>query len=136
MSVTIWVSVSYYSGQLGHFPKALVLPSIPYRCFPARSMPLAPSPVQGLGPDLGPDHYSAALQQLLGYSPRLVQLAAEDMEGVWADMKAVAEELKLGREGVCKIQGGCGAEGRGRGGGADGRRRCSSAFHQPSCLPR
>ncbi|GLC37461.1 hypothetical protein PLESTB_001856700 [Pleodorina starrii] len=81
----------------------------PYRTDVERLAELRPDVIltqmQGLGPDLSPDHFLVALEQLLGYRPVVVHLAALEMEGVWADMRAISEALKLGREGAAAIQG-------------------------------
>jgi hypothetical protein len=65
----------------------------------------APECHQGLGPELSLDHYAAALEALLGYRPELVQLEALELEGVWRDMRAVAEALRLGSKGADTIEG-------------------------------
>ncbi|KAG2438599.1 hypothetical protein HXX76_005149 [Chlamydomonas incerta] len=61
--------------------------------------------MQGLGPELSPDHYLAALEALLGYRPAVVQLDALELEGVWRDMRHVAEALRLGSKGADTIKG-------------------------------
>ncbi|GLI66508.1 hypothetical protein VaNZ11_010341, partial [Volvox africanus] len=80
----------------------------PYRTDVEQLMVLRPDVIltqmQGLGPDLTPDHYQSSLEQLLGYRPTVVQLEALEMEGVWRDMRSISEALKLGREGLDKIR--------------------------------
>ncbi|GIL85545.1 hypothetical protein Vretimale_13375 [Volvox reticuliferus] len=82
----------------------------PYRTDVEKLVALRPDVIltqmQGLGLDLTPDHYWSPLEQLLGYRPTVVQLAATEMEGVWRDMRSISEALKLDREGRDKICGG------------------------------
>ncbi|EFJ53268.1 hypothetical protein VOLCADRAFT_120238 [Volvox carteri f. nagariensis] len=79
----------------------------PYRTDVDQLIALRPEVIltqmQGLGTDLTPDHFLASLEQLLGYKPVIVHLAALEMEGVWVDMRAVSETLGLGGEGEAKI---------------------------------
>ncbi|PNH03423.1 hypothetical protein TSOC_010514 [Tetrabaena socialis] len=81
----------------------------PYRTDVAQLVSLRPQVIltqmQGLGEELTAAHYGAALEGLLGYRPVLVQLAALVMEGVWADMAAVAAALQLGAKGARAIEG-------------------------------
>lgn len=63
----------------------------------------------------------AALRGALGYVPRVVHCAAVDLEGVWADMAAVAAALGVPEKGAAAIErqrramSGAAASGRGRG---------------------
>lgn len=51
-------------------------------------------------------HYAAALEQLLGYTPVLVQLEAGELGAVWGDIRAVGRALKLPDGGEAAIRGG------------------------------
>jgi iron complex transport system substrate-binding protein len=46
---------------------------------------------------------AAALRAVLGYAPRVVHLAADEMEGVWRDMLAVAAALGAAAEGEALV---------------------------------
>ena len=66
------------------------------------------------------DLRDAALHAVLGYVPRVVHCAAEDLNGVWKDMQAVADALGVSEKGKTLVQqqqeamNGAAASGRGR----------------------
>ncbi|GFR43246.1 hypothetical protein Agub_g4307, partial [Astrephomene gubernaculifera] len=63
--------------------------------------------LQGLGPELTSEHYTAALEELLGCRPVVVHMGSrDDMAGVWSDMRAVAAALRLGEQGEKVVRGG------------------------------
>ncbi|PNW81932.1 hypothetical protein CHLRE_06g266800v5 [Chlamydomonas reinhardtii] len=96
-------------GWAGATPALLEMGLSPYRTdldLLARLKPdVILTQMQGLGPELSPDHYLAALEALLGYRPAVVQLDALELQGVWKDMRAVAEGLRLGSKGADTIKG-------------------------------
>ena len=50
------------------------------------------------------DLRDAALHAVLGYAPRVVHCAAEDLQAVWGDMRSIAEALGAPEQGVKLVE--------------------------------
>lgn len=55
--------------------------------------------LQDVGGAVQLEVYMEAARQLLGYSPKLVHLAAQDLRSVWRDMQSIADALGVGQKG-------------------------------------